>query len=102
LQETRRITVTVEGELLPRLNELEYVDGKILANVWQTDFVVRLDPGTGIVDGVYDFSGLLAQAPPFDGAYDVLNGIAYDEQTGRLFVTGKLWPYLFEVETEPR
>jgi glutamine cyclotransferase len=102
MQETRRITVTVEGDALPRLNELEYVDGKILANVWQTDFFVRIDPATGIVDGVYDFTGLLAQAPPFEGAYDVLNGIAYDQANDRLFVTGKLWPYLFEVKTMPR
>lgn len=102
MQETRRITVTVEGDALPRLNELEYVDGKILANVWQTDFFVRIDPLTGLVDGVYDFTGLLTQAPPFEGAYDVLNGIAYDAANDRLFVTGKLWPYLFEVETNPR
>lgn len=102
MQETRRISVTVEGEALPRLNELEYVDGKILANVWQTDFFVRIDPTTGIVDGVYDFTGLLTQAPPFEGAYDVLNGIAYDEANDRLFITGKLWPYLFEVKTTPR
>ncbi|HQY93088.1 glutaminyl-peptide cyclotransferase [Caldilinea sp.] len=108
LQETRRITVTAEGQPLAQLNELEYIDGKILANVWQTDLMVRIDPATGIVDGVYDFTGLLAQgqsaanstppaAPP-----DVLNGIAYDPASGHLFVTGKLWPTLFEVEMHAR
>jgi glutamine cyclotransferase len=102
LQAVRSITVTVEGQRLPRLNELEYVDGKILANVWQTDVFVRIDPATGAVDGLADLSGLLAQAPAFDGAVDVLNGIAYDAEGDRLFVTGKLWPYLFEIELQPR
>lgn len=102
LQEIRRLHVMLEGRPLPRLNELEYVDGKILANVWQTDFIVQIDPETGVVDGVYDFTGLLQQGPPFQGSYDVLNGIAYDAENRRLFVTGKLWPYLFEVERIPR
>lgn len=102
LQEVRRLPVTLEGQPLPRLNELEYVEGRILANVWQTDFIVQIDPESGVVDGVYDFTGLLQQAPPFQGGYDVLNGIAYDAENRRLFVTGKLWPYLFEVELIPR
>jgi glutamine cyclotransferase len=102
LQETGRVTVTLAGERVTRLNELEYVDGKVLANVWQTDSVLRIDPATGQVDGIYDFTGLLSQAPPFTGTVDVLNGIAFEEQSGRLFVTGKLWPALFEVELVPR
>ena len=102
LQAVRSITVTVEGEALPRLNELEYIDGRIFANVWQTDVFVRIDPETGVVDGLADLSGLLAQAPPFEGAVDVLNGIAYDSERDRLFVTGKLWPYLFEIELQVR
>jgi glutamine cyclotransferase len=102
LQETGRVTVTLAGERVTRLNELEYVDGKVLANVWQTDSVLRIDPATGQVDAIYDFSGLLSQAPPFTGTVDVLNGIAFEEQSGRLFVTGKLWPALFEVELVPR
>ncbi len=102
LQETGRVTVTLAGERVTRLNELEYVDGKVLANVWQTDSVLRIDPATGQVDALYDFSGLLSQAPPFTGTVDVLNGIAFEEQKGRLFVTGKLWPALFEVELVPR
>lgn len=102
LQTMRTITVTVDGQGLPRLNELEYIDGKIFANVWQTDVIVRIDPETGVVDGLADLSGLLAQAPPFEGTIDVLNGIAYDAERDRLFVTGKLWPYLFEIELQPR
>jgi len=102
LQAAHSITVTADGQRLPRLNELEYIDGKIFANVWQTDVFVRIDPATGIVDGLADLSGLLGQAPPFEGAVDVLNGIAYDADHDRLFVTGKLWPYLFEIELQPR
>lgn len=104
LVETRRITVTVSGEPVMRLNELEYIDGKILANVWQTDYMLRIDLATGVVDGIYDFTGLLAQAPPSTSATapDVLNGVAYDSETGRFFVTGKLWPAVFEVEMHPR
>jgi glutamine cyclotransferase len=103
-EETRRITVTVEGAPVPQLNELEYVEGKILANVWQTDYMLRIDPATGVVDGIYDFTGLLAHAPPSTSATapDVLNGVAYDSATQRLFVTGKRWPAIFEVEMHPR
>ena len=97
LAEVRRVDVTVAAEPVVRLNELEYVDGRVLANIWQTDYIVRVDPATGVVDGVIDMSGLLAQAPPSPAAVDVLNGIAYDAEGKRLFVTGKLWPYVFEV-----
>ena len=98
LQETRRLEVLYQGEPLVRLNELEYFDDAIWANVWQTDAVVRIDPTTGVVNGVVDLRGLLNAAPPFTTPVDVLNGIAYDEATGRLFVTGKLWPAVFEIE----
>lgn len=98
LEQVRRLRVTVEGEPLIHLNELEYVDGRILANVWQTDMVVRIDPVTGRVDGIYDFTGLLTHAESFDGKLGELNGIALDPVANRLFVTGKLWPYIFEVE----
>jgi glutaminyl-peptide cyclotransferase len=81
---------------------LEYVLGEIYANVWQTDLIARIDPGTGAVTSWIDLTGLLAS-----GGYtrtqtvDVLNGIAYDVQNDRLFVTGKLWPHLFEIELIP-
>ena len=97
LSEVRRIDVTAGGEPVVRLNELEYIDGRVLANIWQTDYIVQIDPASGVVDGVIDLTGLLSQAPPAQSAVDVLNGIAYDGATGRLFVTGKLWPYLFEI-----
>lgn len=79
-----------------RLNELEYINGRVYANVWQTDDIAVIDPVSGQVMAWLDLSGLL---PPQDHStpVDVLNGIAYDAATGRLFVTGKLWPWLFEI-----
>jgi glutamine cyclotransferase len=79
------------------LNELEYVRGEIYANVWQTDRVVRIALSTGQVVGWVDLSGLLTESDK-TAPIDVLNGIAYDAQTDRLFVTGKLWPKLFEIK----
>jgi glutamine cyclotransferase len=95
----RSIDVTLSGKPVVRLNELEWIKGEIFANVWQTDTVVRIDPATGEVRGVIDFSFLL----PLDqrAGVDVLNGIAYDPARDRLFVTGKLWPELFEVRLKP-
>jgi glutamine cyclotransferase len=92
----KTIHVSGPGGPLVRLNELEYIKGEIYANIWQTDYVVRIDPATGNVIGAIDFTGLLA---PQDRAADtdVLNGIAYDAKGDRLFITGKKWPKLFEV-----
>ena len=94
--ETARLTVRDHRGPVIRLNELEYVRGEILANVWQTDRIARIDPQTGHVTGWIDLSGLLR---PSDRRrpVDVLNGIAYDKRTDRLFVTGKWWPRLFEI-----
>jgi glutamine cyclotransferase len=78
------------------LNELEYVQGEIYANVWQTDRIARIDPDTGRVAGWIDLTGLLT-VEDHDEQVDVLNGIAYDALDDRLFVTGKLWPRLFEI-----
>ena len=93
--EKKRIRVTAAGQPLKELNELEYVKGEVFANVWQTDYVARVDPATGVVSGYIDFRGLLT--PRERDGTDVLNGIAYDEATDRLFITGKLWPRVFEV-----
>ena len=78
-----------------RLNELEYVKGEIYANVWPTDFIVRIDAASGRVTGWVDLGGILEEAQ--GQGVDVLNGIAYDSLNDRLFVTGKLWPKLFEI-----
>jgi glutamine cyclotransferase len=101
LQETRRITVTDQGQPIVHINELEYVGGEILANVWQTDRVVRISPDDGHVIGWIDLSGLLS-AEDRQQPTDVLNGIAYDAQRDRLYVTGKLWPKLFEIKLVPQ
>lgn len=97
----RTVDVTLDGVPLERLNELEWINGEIFANVWQTDTVVRLDPATGKVRGVIDFTGLLPAAERAPDT-DVLNGIAYDPATGRLLITGKHWPKLYEVRLKPK
>jgi glutaminyl-peptide cyclotransferase len=79
------------------LNELEWVNGEIYANVWQTNYVARISPTSGKVLGWINLTGLLSYEEARSGA-DVLNGIAYDPAGRRLFVTGKLWPKLFEIE----
>lgn len=97
LQTTSQITVSDERGLVTNLNELEYIRGEIYANIWQTDRIARIDPASGKVLGWLDLSGLL---PTEDRQQqvDVLNGIAYDAANDRLFVTGKWWPKLFEIE----
>jgi glutamine cyclotransferase len=97
LRTMHTISVTDRGEPVDQLNELEYIDGEIYANIYQTDRIARIDPKTGNVLGWIDLSGLLA-AQDRTGEEDVLNGIAYDEAGRRLFVTGKLWPKMFEIE----
>lgn len=97
LKETGRLSVTFRGKPLPNLNELEWINGEIFANVWQSDAIVRINPDTGAVIGVIDLRGLLSDEDRAAGA-DVLNGVAYDAKTDRLFVTGKYWPTLFEIE----
>lgn len=93
---TGSITVTLRGEPVHYLNELEWIDGKIWANVYTTDLIVMIDPATGIVEGIIDLSGILPDTDKTP-ATDVLNGIAYDASTGRIFVTGKNWKRLFEI-----
>ncbi len=95
--EIGRVEVTDATGPVTRLNELEYIQGEVYANIWQTDRVARIDPATGRVTAWIDLSGLLS---PEDRRQpvDVLNGIAYDPATDRLFVTGKLWPKLFEID----
>jgi len=99
-QVRRSIHVTDHGHSVDRLNELEHVKGEIFANIWQTDFIARIDPATGNVLGLINLDGLLPSAERI--GTDVLNGIAYDAAGDRLFVTGKWWPKLFEVKLEPK
>jgi glutamine cyclotransferase len=98
--ETGRITVHDAHGPVEELNELEYVKGEILANVWRTERVARISPKDGRVTGWIDLSGLLTASER--AGTDVLNGIAYDAAGDRLFVTGKLWPRVFEIKLVKR
>lgn len=98
-EERRRIQVKERRQPIDKLNELEYIKGEILANIWLSDRIARISPETGNVLGWIDLSGIINPRPtPQTDA--VLNGIAYDEENERLFVTGKLWSKLFEIETK--
>lgn len=96
LAQERRFGVTLRGESLQYLNELEWIDGKIWANVYTTDHIVIINPENGVVEGIINLSGILPEKER-DSRTDVLNGIAYDKATKRIFVTGKNWSKLFEI-----
>jgi len=96
-EEIGQLAVFDDNGPVTRLNELEYVQGEIYANVWQTDRIARISPATGRVVGWIDLEGILTTEDRSEPV-DVLNGIAYDADTDRLFVTGKLWPKLFEID----
>ena len=99
-RQLRQITVKDHGKPVIELNELEYVHGQIYANVWHSDRIARISPATGKVLGWIDLRGLLPAAE-HSSPEAVLNGIAYDAANDRLFVTGKLWPKLFEIKVVP-
>jgi glutamine cyclotransferase len=99
LMQTGSLNVNDQGRPVLELNELEYISGEIWANVWQTDRIARISPFTGNVVGWIDLKGLLTPAEKANA--DVLNGIAYDSGMNRIFVTGKLWPKLFEIKVVP-
>lgn len=96
LKVVRRLRVTADGRPLAMLNELEWVDGEILANVWHEDRIARIDPRTGRVKGWIDLSAIVANTPKRDEEA-VANGIAWDAKTRRLYVTGKYWPTLYRI-----
>jgi glutaminyl-peptide cyclotransferase len=99
-KEIRRVTVKDHGKPVSQLNELEFIRGEIYANVWHTDRIARISPATGRVVGWIDLKGLIPR-DQLSGDEAVLNGIAYDSQHDRLFVTGKLWPKVFEIAIVP-
>ncbi len=100
-RETGRLQVRDNVGPVNGLNELEYVRGEIFANVWPTDRIARISPESGRVSGWIELGGLLSFSD-LAKSVDVLNGIAYDSKQGRLFVTGKFWPKLFEIEVVPK
>jgi glutamine cyclotransferase len=95
-EQTGTIEVTLNGRLVRRINELEWIDGEIWANIWQTGMIIRIDPQSGIVTGLIDLTALIPAglADPRDA---VANGIAVNHETGQIYVTGKLWPVLYEI-----
>jgi len=99
-REVRRIIVKDHGSPVTQLNELEYINGQIYSNIWHSDRIARISPQTGKVLGWIDLSGLLPESQRSDPEA-VLNGIAYDAAHNRLFVTGKLWPQIFEIKIIP-
>ena len=96
-EEVSRIEVSANDIPVTRINELEYIQGEIYANIWQTDYIARIDLQTGEVVGWIDLEGILSPEED-DETVDVLNGIAYDAKDDRLLVTGKFWPKLFEIK----
>ncbi|MHA6722126.1 glutaminyl-peptide cyclotransferase [Sphingomonas sp. RS2018] len=98
--ERRRIAVSLRGRPIDQLNELEMVDGEVFANVWQTDYIVAIDPADGHVTKIIDASALARQVTVTDPDA-VLNGIAWDAAAKKLYLTGKLWPAVFEVRLVP-
>lgn len=99
-QVTGSVTVTYQGEEIQYINELEYIRGEVFANIWQTDNIVRINPDTGEVTGWIDLGGILPQELRTTST-DVLNGIAYNLELDRLFITGKRWPELYEIRLVP-
>jgi glutamine cyclotransferase len=99
-RETRHILVSDGSQIIDRVNELEYIKGEIYANIWHSDRIARISPSDGHVIAWINLSGLLPANQMVD-AESVLNGIAYDAQRDRLFVTGKQWPAIFEIELVP-
>lgn len=99
-QPISQLKVTGEDGPIRYLNELEYINGEIFANIWFSDFICRIDPQTGKVLGWIDLSHLCALERAENPGIDVLNGIAYDSKDERLFVTGKLWPHIYEIRLE--
>ena len=101
LRETGSVTVTADGAPVLNLNELEWVKGEVYANIWHSDRIARIDPVSGKVAGWIECAGLLRPSEQADSE-SVLNGIAYDAEHNRLFVTGKQWPKLFEIKLVKR
>lgn len=99
-QTVAQVKVRDENSFVSNLNELEFINGEIFANVWKTNTIVRINPETGRVLGWINLNGLL-RLEDITGPVDVLNGIAYDARLDRLFVTGKLWPKIFQIELIP-
>jgi glutamine cyclotransferase len=92
------IEVVWNDRIVSKVNELEWIDGKIYANVYQSNLLMVINPKNGVTEAVINLSHLVKQIPNYSKDDNVLNGIAYDKKNDRLFVTGKRWPKMFEIE----
>jgi glutamine cyclotransferase len=101
LKDDHILHVTDNGSAVEKLNELEYIDGFVFANQWQTTMIYKINPSSGKVVGRMDLSSLSAEIEKFNGSFDVLNGIAYEKKTKTLLITGKLWPVMFALRLKP-
>lgn len=102
LEVERRITVTWDGHEVARLNELEWIKGEIWANIWLTHRIARIDPASGAITAFIDLSSLAPSRESLRNPHDaVLNGIAWDQDGDRIFVTGKYWPHLYQIKLVP-
>lgn len=97
LKVVKKIKVTKNNEKVTNINELEYIKGKIYANIWQENYIIIIEPNNGQVKGIIDLKGII-NPKNYNYELNVLNGIAYDSKNNRLFVTGKLWPKIFEIK----
>lgn len=97
LKVVKKIKVSKNSKKVTNINELEYIKGKIYANIWQKNYIVIIEPETGRVTGVIDLEGIINK-DSYNHDINVLNGIAYDSKNNRLLVTGKFWPKIFEIE----
>jgi len=94
------LRVTDNNGPVANVNELEYIHGYIYANQWETPYILKIDPSTGRVVGRLDLDNLQKEAAAVHPGSDVLNGIAYDSTTNRMIVTGKRWPYYYEIKLQ--
>lgn len=101
-RQTGALNITLGGKKVFNINELEWVEGEIWANIWQEDVIIRINPKTGAITGLIDVSSLFPKTQRGEPYNDVPNGIAWDPQTKRLLLTGKRWPQIFEVTLKPR
>ena len=102
LAESGRIHVTCDGHPIKNINEIEWVKGEIYANIWLTTLIARINPSTGEIVGLVNLNGLAIEVAAGGRTVDVLNGIAYDAAGDRLFITGKLWPTLYQIKLSPK
>lgn len=100
LEIEKELNVKRNGESVSNINELEYIRGEIYANIWHKNYILRINPDSGKVTGIIDLEDIISP-DDYNHKLDVLNGIAYDKKNDRLFVTGKLWPLIFEIELVP-